>query len=310
MTLPTRPLGTSGLEITTVGLGTWAIGGGGWSYGWGPQDDEQSLAHHAPRGRARHQLVRHRRRLRPRSLRGGLRPLSQGSARRPAPPRVHQVRAHLGRPRSTSKRHRATCRPATSAGSATTRCAAWGWSASTCCSSTGPTTAMCAIEESWAEMARLVAEGKVRAAGVSNFDVRPAGPLRGDPARRLTAAGVLADRARKRRARSSPWVREHGTGLLCYSPMGAGQLTDGFSAERVPSCRRRRLAAARVPRARPVAQPRPARRAAPDRRAPRGQRHERRAGLAARLGRRHGDDRRRAGGPSRSTAGSAPPGCA
>ena len=30
-----------------------------------------------------------------------------------------------------------------------------------------------------------------------------------------------------------PWVREHGGGLLCYSPMGAGQLTDGFTAERV-----------------------------------------------------------------------------
>src|SRR3989440_5764831 len=44
MTLPTRPLGTSGLEITTVGFGAWAIGGGGWSFGWGPQDDTASLA--------------------------------------------------------------------------------------------------------------------------------------------------------------------------------------------------------------------------------------------------------------------------
>src|SRR5581483_2101637 len=44
MTLPTRPLGTSGLEITTVGFGAWAIGGGGWSFGWGPQDDASSLA--------------------------------------------------------------------------------------------------------------------------------------------------------------------------------------------------------------------------------------------------------------------------
>jgi aryl-alcohol dehydrogenase-like predicted oxidoreductase len=43
-TLPTRPLGSSGLEITTVGFGAWAIGGGGWAYGWGPQDDTASLA--------------------------------------------------------------------------------------------------------------------------------------------------------------------------------------------------------------------------------------------------------------------------
>ena len=43
MTLPTRPLGTSGLEITPVGFGAWAIGGGGWAFGWGPQDDAASL---------------------------------------------------------------------------------------------------------------------------------------------------------------------------------------------------------------------------------------------------------------------------
>src|SRR3982075_362644 len=42
--LPTRPLGSSGLEITTVGFGAWAIGGGGWAYGWGPQDDSRSIA--------------------------------------------------------------------------------------------------------------------------------------------------------------------------------------------------------------------------------------------------------------------------
>src|SRR5438105_5452703 len=44
MTLPTRPLGSSGLDITTVGFGAWAIGGGGWAFGWGPQDDADSLA--------------------------------------------------------------------------------------------------------------------------------------------------------------------------------------------------------------------------------------------------------------------------
>src|SRR5213082_1003563 len=44
MTLPTRPLGSSGLDITSVGFGAWAIGGGGWAFGWGPQDDADSLA--------------------------------------------------------------------------------------------------------------------------------------------------------------------------------------------------------------------------------------------------------------------------
>jgi aldo/keto reductase family protein len=44
MTLPTHPLGKSGLNITRAGFGSWAVGGGGWSFGWGPQDDAQSIA--------------------------------------------------------------------------------------------------------------------------------------------------------------------------------------------------------------------------------------------------------------------------
>jgi aryl-alcohol dehydrogenase-like predicted oxidoreductase len=36
-------LGNSGLQISPIGLGTWAIGGD-WSFGWGPQEDAQSIA--------------------------------------------------------------------------------------------------------------------------------------------------------------------------------------------------------------------------------------------------------------------------
>ena len=41
--MQTRKLGFSDLELTTVGLGTWAIGGP-WQFGWGPQDDSESVA--------------------------------------------------------------------------------------------------------------------------------------------------------------------------------------------------------------------------------------------------------------------------
>src|SRR6266849_5921251 len=41
--LKTQQLGTTSLEITRVGFGAWAIGGGGWEFGWGPQDDEDSI---------------------------------------------------------------------------------------------------------------------------------------------------------------------------------------------------------------------------------------------------------------------------
>jgi aryl-alcohol dehydrogenase-like predicted oxidoreductase len=42
--MKTRKLGWTGLNLTTTGLGTMAIGGGNWSYGWGPQDDAESIA--------------------------------------------------------------------------------------------------------------------------------------------------------------------------------------------------------------------------------------------------------------------------
>jgi len=40
----TRRLGNSDLAITPMGFGAWAIGGGGWAFGWGPQDDADSIA--------------------------------------------------------------------------------------------------------------------------------------------------------------------------------------------------------------------------------------------------------------------------
>jgi aryl-alcohol dehydrogenase-like predicted oxidoreductase len=42
--LTTTQLGDTGLEITRVGFGAWAIGGGGWEFGWGRQDDDDSIA--------------------------------------------------------------------------------------------------------------------------------------------------------------------------------------------------------------------------------------------------------------------------
>ena len=49
MSLTTAELGTTGMELTRVGFGAWAIGGDDWAVGWGPQDDDESVAaiHHA-----------------------------------------------------------------------------------------------------------------------------------------------------------------------------------------------------------------------------------------------------------------------
>jgi aryl-alcohol dehydrogenase-like predicted oxidoreductase len=88
------------------------------------------------------------------------------------------------------------------------------------------------IEESWGEMVRLIEEGKVRAAGVSNFDI---GLL--ERAERIRHVDSLQPPFslihRKSGADVIPWCAAHGTGVIVYSPMQSGILTDDFSRERV-----------------------------------------------------------------------------
>src|SRR5258707_12229470 len=42
--MQTHKLGNSDLNITPVGFGAWAIGGTGYDFGWGPQEDADSIA--------------------------------------------------------------------------------------------------------------------------------------------------------------------------------------------------------------------------------------------------------------------------
>lgn len=41
--MQTRQLGQSDLHISPLGFGTWASGGGNWEYGWGAQDDGDTI---------------------------------------------------------------------------------------------------------------------------------------------------------------------------------------------------------------------------------------------------------------------------
>jgi aryl-alcohol dehydrogenase-like predicted oxidoreductase len=41
--MTTKQLGNSDMKITPLGVGAWAMGGGGWAFGWGPQDDSESV---------------------------------------------------------------------------------------------------------------------------------------------------------------------------------------------------------------------------------------------------------------------------
>jgi aryl-alcohol dehydrogenase-like predicted oxidoreductase len=88
------------------------------------------------------------------------------------------------------------------------------------------------VEDSWAEMVRLVDEGKVRAIGVSNFDI----PLleRCEALRHVDSLQPPFSLIRRKAAeREIPWCAAHETGIIVYSPMQSGLLTERFSEERV-----------------------------------------------------------------------------
>ena len=42
--MQTRQLGKTDIHITPIGFGAWAIGGGDWDFGWGSQEDQSSIA--------------------------------------------------------------------------------------------------------------------------------------------------------------------------------------------------------------------------------------------------------------------------
>jgi aryl-alcohol dehydrogenase-like predicted oxidoreductase len=90
------------------------------------------------------------------------------------------------------------------------------------------------VEDSWAEMLRLIEEGKVRLGGVSNFDVNLL--ARCEAIRHVDSLQPPFSLIRREAAaREIPWCAKNKTGVICYSPMQSGLLTDRFSAERVAS---------------------------------------------------------------------------
>jgi aryl-alcohol dehydrogenase-like predicted oxidoreductase len=85
------------------------------------------------------------------------------------------------------------------------------------------------VETSWATMAALISEGKVRWAGVSNFDV---GLLeRCETIRHVDCVQPELSLLRREALEDViPWCGAHGTGVIGYSPLGTGALARADAA--------------------------------------------------------------------------------
>jgi len=231
MSLPKRPLGKSGLEITTVGFGAWAAGGGGWAFGWGPQDDAASVAairHAVARGvnwidTAAVYGLGHSEEVVGRALReipAAERPLvfTKCGLHWDEADRMKQAKRILS-PDSISRECEASLRRL---GVERLDLFQFHW----------PDESGIPVEESWGALVKLVEQGKVRAAGVSNFGV----PLleRCEAVRHVDSLQPPFSAIRRGVAAAEiPWCAAHGTGVIVYSPMQSGLLTDAFSEERM-----------------------------------------------------------------------------
>jgi aryl-alcohol dehydrogenase-like predicted oxidoreductase len=224
----TARLGRQGPEITVLGLGTWAVGGP-YEFGWGPQDDDDSIA--AIR-RAVEQGVNwidtapaygigHAEEVVGRALE----PWTAGEdvfvftkcGRKLSPEgvpltdlRPEAIRAECHRSLQRLRVERIDLYQ-------------FHWPDHM----TGTP-----VEDSWATMAELVDEGVVRWLGVSNFDVE--GLERCEAVRHVDSLQPplnLVNRSARREV--IPWCEQHGTGVIAYSPMASGLLTGKFDAAAV-----------------------------------------------------------------------------
>jgi aryl-alcohol dehydrogenase-like predicted oxidoreductase len=223
--LKTARLGATSLEITRIGFGAWALGGGGWEHGWGPQDDEESIAaiHHALElginwiDTAAAYGFGHSEQVVGRALQGfSKRPyvftkcsLLEGAGRRV----VHSLkRDSILREAEGSLRR-------------------LGVDAIDLYQIHWPIPAA-DIMEGWAALAELKAQGLVRHIGVSNFDVKQLRTIQlRAPVETLQPPYSLIEREVEREILA--FAEGEGVGVIAYSPMGSGMLTGRMTRARI-----------------------------------------------------------------------------
>jgi aryl-alcohol dehydrogenase-like predicted oxidoreductase len=224
--MQTRLLGRSGLELTTIGLGTWAIGGGDWRFGWGPQDEQDAVravvravelgvnwvdtAAVYGNGRSEELVGKALR-----QLPAARRPLVATKCSRIIQP-DGAIEGVLKRA-SILKECEASLRRL---GIDVIDLYQLHWPL--------PDED---IEEGWETLVDLRKQGKVRHIGVSNFSVEqiqrlmPIQPVESQqPPYSMIRPEVERD--------VLPYCEENRIGVVCYSPMGKGLLTGKFTRER------------------------------------------------------------------------------
>jgi aryl-alcohol dehydrogenase-like predicted oxidoreductase len=232
VTLTTRRLGRTDMDITRVGFGAWAIGGS-WAFGWGEQDDRESVAairHAVDSGinwidTAATYGLGHSEEVVGRALR------DMDEAERPyvftkcgltweegadpsAPPSFVMAQESVRRELDASLRRLGVER---------IDLYQVHW----------PPRDGTPLEDYWATMVALRDEGKVRAIGLSNHDV--AALERAEAIGHVDSLQPPFSAIARSAADEIAWCRAHETGVIVYSPMQSGLLTGAFSAERVAS---------------------------------------------------------------------------
>jgi len=224
----TRRLGNSDLQITRVGYGAWAVGGGGWQFGWGPQDDDDSVA-------AIHRSLElgvnwidtaavyglgHSEEVVARALRDwkGPRPLvfTKCAMRWDKDGRVTKVHS--------AESIRQECEDSLRRLHVDViDLYQIHWPPE----DNGP-----GVEESWRTMAALQKEGKVRWIGVSNYDVPQL--QRCEKIAPVTSLQPPYSLIRRQIENEIlPHCERRGIGVIAYSPMASGLLTGAMTRERI-----------------------------------------------------------------------------
>ena len=218
-----RQLGKTDLRLSVVGLGAWAMGGGGWKFSWGNQDDADSVA-----------TIR-------RALELGVNWIDtapvygtghseevvgealKGLAKRPI------IATKCGRRWDETRTPFAKIKRASVLEELDDSLRRLGVECIDLYQMHWPQPDE-DIEEGWGAMADAVKAGKVRHIGVCNFSVAqlnrilPIHPVASlQPPYSMLVRGIEDDLL--------SFCAEHGIGVVAYSPMQKGILTDKFTRE-------------------------------------------------------------------------------